>query len=774
MIEAIKKLHRAANYLAVSQLYLRDNFLLERPLVLADIKPRLHGHWGSVPGITFLYAQLNALIKRTQASMMFLLGPGHGFPGLQAQLFIEGSLKEFYPEATHTYDGIGYISRLFSWPYGFPSHSNPGTPGAIVEGGELGYSLSTAYGAVLDNPDLIACCLVGDGEAETGPLAASWNLNKLLDPATNGAVLPVLHLNGYKISGPTISGRMSNRELKSLYYGLGYDPVIISGSGDKVYKDMHDALDDAYKKIRAIQANARNTASHGAVPRWPMIIMKTPKGWGGIKKIGDLKIEGNYASHQIVYADADQNKRGMRAIEKWMRTYHFEELFSKNDGFIREIKDIIPEDGLRMGMNRHTQGGKMLKPLILPSLENLEIKTKTASSMESMGQFLKEIFILNKSARNFRLMSPDETYSNKLEAVFDVEKRAWVGQSKPWDKDMAHNGRVMEILSEHALEGLMHGYVLTGRHAVFASYEAFIQVVVSMVDQYAKFLAASREFPWRGEISSLNFVLTSPGWRQDHNGYSHQNPGFVSNMLDKHHQFVRVYFPADANTTLAVTAECLRRRTAINIIVVGKPQEPQWHTLVQAREELAAGISIWDFASHDNPDIVICGTGDYLTLEALAAVDILRREVPSLRIRFVNILELTVLGIGEQKHPLSRDAFEKYFTEDKPVIFNFMEYPNTLRQAISGQRNPERFSVHGYIDRGSTTTPEDLHVRSRTSRWHLVIEALELMKARGGVPMLEADELIDVYQAKFAAHVEYVKRIGDDLDEIKNWKWSTS
>lgn len=776
-IESIKKLVRVANYLTATQIYLQSNFLLENPLSFDDIKPRLLGHWGTCPGINFVYANLNYLIKKHKIDMLFVLGPGHGFPGLQANLFLEGTLQKYYKEATVDEKGLSYISKNFSWPYGFPSHSNPGTPGVILEGGELGYSLSTAYGSVLDNPDLISACLVGDGEAETGPMAGSWHLNKLIDPKNDGAVLPILHLNGYKISGPTIFGRMTNRELKSLFYGYGYEPIIVEGHSDKVYKKMADVLEKAYQSIRSTQEKAR-LEKKSDPPRWPMIILKTPKGWTGIKSLHGEKIEGNCLSHQVVGTSAKTSRVELKAVEKWMRSYKFNEIFDKNSGLAKDILDIIPEDEYKMGQNKHAFGALSYKPLILPDIKSIAINfdvanpgTTFASSMKKVGHCLKEIFDLNKENKNFRLMSPDETYSNKLDEVFVFTKRVFELPLKKWDKDLASSGRVMEMLSEHNLQGLAQGYILTGRHAIFASYEAFVQIVSNMADQYAKFLKHMREIHWRGGVASLNYILTSPGWRQDHNGFSHQNPGFISNMLEKHGCFVHVYFPSDANSALAVLEKCLKSKNEINIIAAGKTDEPQWLTLDQAQKELEKGLSVWDFASDENPDIVISAVGDYLVKEALAAIDILRKIVPEIRIRFVNIVELTAAGFSEGECKVPFMDFEKYFTKDKPVIFNFYGYPETFKQVLFGEKNQERFLVHGYTESGSTTTPFDMQLRNNTSRWHLVIEALGLMGERGLVSADKAEKLMAQYKDKIIKHKDYIIKHGVDPEEITNWQW---
>jgi xylulose-5-phosphate/fructose-6-phosphate phosphoketolase len=775
-IELIKKYVRAANYISATQIYLLDNFLLERKLTFDDIKPRLLGHWGTCPGINFVYANLNHLIKKHNAEMMFVLGPGHGFPAIQANLFLEGTLAKYYPEATQNENGLGYLLKNFSWPYGFPSHSNPGTPGVILEGGELGYSLSTSYGAALDNPDLIVACLVGDGEAETGPTATAWHLNKFMDPKINGAVLPILHLNGYKISGPTIFGRMSNKELKSLFYGYGYEPFIVEGTDAKVYENMFHTMEKSYELIRKIQSEARSGATVVA-PRFPMIVLRTPKGWTGIKKLKGEKIEGNFLSHQVVAPNAKTDKSELTAIEKWFKSYKFEELFDKSGGFSEEIKSLVPEPKLRMGDNNHTFGGeRAMKELILPEAEQFAEDavvpgTIGSSSMRRAGLFLNEVFKLNKDNRNFRFLSPDETYSNKLDVIFETTSRAFVWPMKEWDKDMSPSGRVIEMLSEHSLQGIMQGYVLTGRHAVFASYEAFIQIISSMLDQYSKFIKIAREFSWRGDIPALNYILTSSGWRQEHNGFSHQNPGFIGNILQKPGCFASVYFPPDGNSTLEVLKKCLSSKNKINIIAAGKTQEPRWLTPELAKKEMEAGLMTWEFASDENPDIILSAVGDYLTKESLAAIDIIKTDAPEIKIRFVNIMELSALGMGNAECRVPLD-FESYFTHDKPVVFNFHGYPETLKQVLFDRATDHRFSVHGYIENGSTTTPFDMHVRNGTSRFHLAKEVFAKM-AEGGVIVKEkADMLIQKYDKKLADHQIYIKKFGVDPDEIENWKWT--
>ncbi len=770
VVQYLKKYVRAANYLSAIQIYLQYNILLEEKLTPEDIKPRLLGHWGTCPGINFVYANLNYLIKKHNLNMMFVLGPGHGYPGLQANLFIEGTLAKFYPNAKQTNEGIEYITKNFSFPYGFPSHSNPGTPGVILEGGELGYALSTSYGAILDNTGLIVACLVGDGEAETGPTAAAWHLNKFIDPKTNGAVLPILHLNGYKISGPTIFGRMSNKELKSLFYGYGYCPIIVEGKNP--YSKMINALEKSYKIIKDIQIKARGKSSLVS-PRFPMIILKTPKGWTGIKNLDGDKLEGNCLSHQVIAKEAKENKIHLTAVEKWLKSYKFYELFDRKSGFIQEIMYLVPKN--RMGSNIHAFA-KDYKPLKLPDIKKFEEEVPFpgiigSSSMRRTGSYLNEVFKLNK--KNFRLFSPDETYSNKLDEIFRTTKRAFVWPLKSWDRDISPSGRVIEILSEHSLQGLAQGYILTGRHCIFASYEAFVEIVSSMADQYAKFLSQANTVSWRGNIASLNYILTSSGWRQEHNGFSHQNPKFITGMLEKSGDFTRVYFPPDGNSTLVVLEHCLKSKNGINIIVAGKTLEPRWLTAQQAREAMQHGMMTWEFASDKNPDIIFAAAGDYLTKESLAAIQILNNIAPEIKIRFVNIVELSSFGIGSKTH-MAGGLYEKYFTKNKPVIVNYHGYPNDIKQMLLYQNNPGRFSVHGYTEHGSTTTPFDMHVRNETSRYHLVTEALSLMAEMKVMNKEKSQTLIQEYQKKLKDHCVYIKKHGVDPIEISEWKWKAN
>ncbi len=802
-IENIKKYVRAANYLSVGQIYLQSNFLLKDKLTFDDIKTRLLGHWGTCPGINFTYGCLNNLIKKTDANMMFVLGPGHGFPAIQSNIFLEGTLGKYYKDAQKTEEGIAYITKNFSWPYGFPSHTSPMTPGAILEGGELGYSLSTSYGAVLDNPDLIVSCLIGDGEAETASLATSWHLNKFIDPAKNGAVLPILHLNGYKISGPTIFGRMQNSDLKSLFKGYGYEPIIVEGHNDKVYEKMVKALDEAYASIKAIQKEARENPDKPREDyyRFPMIVLKTPKGWTGIKKLYSFdfdgkgqkfegKVEGNCLSHQVVGKEMKTDKKELKALEKWMKSYKFEELFSAKGGpasgwdgkscFSEGVEANIPKEGLRMGNNPVAFGlkkGDTSKDLTIPAVEKFETKINSpgevsGSAMHKIGEYFAEVVKLNKEKRNFRLFSPDETYSNRLQAMFKETTRAFTGKIEEWDTDMSRDGRVIEMLSENSLQGLAQGYTLTGRYAFYPSYESFIMIVTSMADQYSKFLKVARQTEWRGDTPSLNYIVSSTGWRQEHNGFSHQNPGFIDNLLQLHHDFINVYFPVDENEAVLIAEKCLKSKNEINVIVSEKTVEPVWLTGEQAKTEVEKGLSIWDFPSDENPDIVIGGCGQYLTKEALAAVQLLKEEVPEAKIRFVNIVELSPNTVGHSKK-ISQSEFEKYFTNDKPVIFNFHGYPETLKQIVFDYQNiANRISIHGYMESGSTTTPLDLHIRNKTDRYNLTIEAVEKLAQAGVVEKEKARRITEKYQQKIKEHKEYILKVGDDPEEILNWKWS--
>lgn len=778
MTETISQLDRyvrAANYLTVAQLYLQGNQLLTRPLEPSDIKPRLLGHWGTCPGINFIYAHLNRLIKQEQAELLLILGPGHGFPALQANLFLEGTLGEYYPQATRDRAGIEYLTRQFSWPGGFPSHTNPGTPGAILEGGELGYSLATAYGAVLDSPELIAACVIGDGEAETGPLAAAWQLVKLVDPGTNGTVLPILHLNGYKISQPTLFGRMSTEDLQSYFHGLGYLPILVDAASDNGHESMIAALDVAYNQIRLVKTNARANPTGGPW-QMPVIILRTPKGWTGIKELGGEPIEGTWRSHQIPAPCAKSDPTERALVEGWLRSYRFDELFDVELGFVSDVLSLIPKAQLRMGKNPKTFGGSITVPLDLPDVgpfaeDATAPGTIGSSSMRRAGAYLADVFRRNEDSKNFRFFSPDETYSNKLDEIFTATERAYAARTLPTDIDQSPAGRSVELLSEHALQGLLQGYVLTGRHGVFASYEAFAPIVSSMLDQYAKFLKVAKTIAWRGDISSLNYILTSSGWRQEHNGFSHQNPGFLDDVLRRHSHNARVYLPADATSMLAVLRYCLASTNGINVIVAGKTVEPRWLTPALALRELESGMMTWEFASDDNPDIVFVGIGDYLTKEALAAVQLLKSDIPHVRLRFVNVLELSCLA---RQNNRMRDGISliEYLTASKPVIVNFHGYPETIQQLLFASGiDPRRVSIHGYLEQGSTTTPFDMQVRNQTSRYHLAIDATQHMIQIGVIDTATAAPIIDRYQHVLDQHQTYIREHGVDLPEVEDWQW---
>lgn len=775
-ISAIQKYIRAANYLTVTQIYLRDNFLLKQPLSAKDIKQRLFGHWGTCPGINFVYAHLQYTVKKYDQSTIFVLGPGHGFPALQANLFLEGTLSKYFKDATLDEKGIAYVSKMFSWPYGFSSHSNPEAPGLILEGGELGYSLATAYGAVLDNPDLLAVCMIGDGEAETGPISSAWHLNKLIDPSINGAVLPVLHVNGYKISGPTIFGRMSDDELTELFRGYGYEPFFVKAQ-DSIDEVMQKTLDTCIDRIKHIKKEWKSGKSFK--PRFPMIILQTPKGWTGVKELKNKKVEGNIAAHQVVAPNARKDEVELSAIDLWLRSYKFEELFDEKNGFDKDMLSILPKESLRIGNNPHVFSQKIYKPLVLPDPKKLEKEMQapgklTSQSMKNAGSYLKEVFVLNEPEKNFRVMSPDETYSNRLDAIFDVTSRAFVWPYTADDKHMSHDGRVMEMLAEHNLHGLAQGYILSGRHAVFATYEAFAQIFSSMTHQYEKFLKVFRSLSWRGDVASLNIMLSSVLWRQEHNGFTHQNPSFTSGMLEKHDCKIAAYYPVDDNSMVAILDEVLRSKAGINIIIAGKSVEPRWQTMTQALKQVQdGGIATWDFASDKNPDVVVVGIGDYMVRESLAAIEMLKMAAPDLRLRFVNVQKLSGrCECADTYHP-QLPHFESYVTDEKPVIVNFHGYPETFENMLLRIKNPGRFSVHGYKEFGGTTTPFDMLVRNHTDRYHIAIDMLEKAKETKAIDEKTAKKLIDRYNEALEQHHDYVITYGVDPVELEEWHFDT-
>lgn len=776
LLARIERYRRAANYLSAAQVYLQDNCLLEEPLRPEHIKARLLGHWGTTPGINLVYAHMNRLIRDHDASVLLVTGPGHGAAANLANLYLEGTLAEFYPDLTFDREGLARFVRSFSWPAGFPSHLSPGTPGCIHEGGELGYALATAYGAALDTPDLIVACIVGDGEAETGATATAWHSNKFLDPVTCGAVLPILHLNGYKIASPTIFGTMSTEELVALFTGYGYLPLFVDGPDYDTA--MYVAVEQAYQTIRAVQRRARS-GRLDVPPRWPLLIVRSPKGWTGIEAIDGQPVAGSHRSHQVPAGDVKDNPESLELIEGWLRSYHPEELFDAHGRPVPEVLELPPQGDRRMGMNPHAYGARMRRDLQLPPWkaygpEVTRPGVTTASSTRALGAYLRDLIEQNRAARNFRIVCPDELESNRLDAVLEATDRAYVWPVKPTDEHLALDGQVMEILSEHTCQGWLQGYLLTGRHGLFPCYEAFATIVDSMVSQYAKFLKQSNEIPWRGQVPSLNYLLTSEGWRQDHNGYSHQVPGFIDQLLNKKASMVRIYLPPDANCLLQTIDHCLRTTQYINLVIASKQNLLQWLTPEQAAEHCRAGASIWPWAGtgiDEEPDLVMAAAGDILTIESMAAVWLLRREAPDLRVRVVNVADLMVLGLHtEHPHGLTEQQFVSLFTSNKPVLFNFHGYPNALKALLFERPHGARFTINGYREEGTTTTPLDMHVRNGTSRYHLVIQAAQQAGWRLGAE--RARQLVEQYEQKIAAHGEYVRLHGDDPPEVRNWKWS--
>jgi xylulose-5-phosphate/fructose-6-phosphate phosphoketolase len=776
-LSRIERYRRLANYLAVAQIYLRDNVLLKKPLGFDDVKERLLGHWGTCPGINMVYAHLNGLICRHNVNMFLVTGPGHGAPANLANLYLEGSLKEFYPELSLDKDGLTDFIKRFSTPNGFPSHLYPGTPGAIHEGGELGYALATSFGAVMDNPDLVVACIVGDGEAETGPTAAAWHSYKFIDPKESGAVLPVLHLNGYKISSPTIFGTMSDNELVDLFGGYGYNPRIVQDSD--LDADLYGAMEWAYSEIRRIQDASRN-GKRIIAPRWPVIIFKSPKGMSGIKEMDGEPVEGTHRSHQVPNKDAKTNKTSLKLLEDWLRSYNPDELFDKDGAPKPEILEICPKGILRMGLNPHTFGHNMWKPLNLPDIYHYEFKlnsnrgTVFASPMEELGKYLAGV--VKNNLQTFRIFSPDELESNKLHGVFKETARNFQWPLKEYDSYIgAEGGRVIEILSEHTCQAFLQGYILTGRHGIFPSYEAFLGVITTMMDQFGKFIKFSRQFPWRGPVASLNYLETSTLWRQEHNGFSHQNPSFINSVLDQQADNARIYFPPDANCLISTVDHCLRSRGYVNLVVANKNPQPQWLSMNEAIEHCRAGASIWRWASTDDgldPDITIAGIGDVPTIEVLACARILKEDIPELRLRVVNINDLMVLEEhSSHPHGLAESWFNALFTPDKPVIFNFHGYPSAVKQLLFGRPNIHRFIVNGYLEEGSTTTPFDMLIRNQISRYHLATQALKYVSRSNLKVAAKANELANAYHHKLEEIQTYIMKYADDPDEIINWKW---
>jgi xylulose-5-phosphate/fructose-6-phosphate phosphoketolase len=772
---AIARYRRAANFLAAAQVYLQDNCLLEEPLRPEQVKPRLLGHWGTCPGINLIYAHLNRLIRAHGASVLLVTGPGHGAAANLANLYLEGTLAEFYPDLTRDRAGLFRLVRGFSWPGGFPSHLSPGTPGVINEGGELGYALATAFGAALDNPDLLVACIVGDGEAETGPTAAAWHGTKYLDPLTCGAVLPILHLNGYKIASPSIFGTMDDAELLSLFRGYGYAPLLVEGPNYDAA--LAEALERAYADILTIQQAARSAGSR-LRPRWPMLILRTPKGWTGIKEVEGKPVEGSFRSHQVPVEDVRENPESLALLEGWLRSYRPDELFDAGGRPAADILATCPAGDQRMGTCPHAYGGDIRRDLALPRWQEYGPAAATpgaerASSMRALGGYLRDTMRRTEQTRNFRIVCPDELASNRLDAVFEATSRAYVWPVGEHDEHLAPDGRVMEILSEHTCQGWLEGYLLTGRHGLFPCYEAFIAIVDSMVNQYAKWLKQSLEVQWRAPLASLNILLSSEGWRQDHNGYSHQGPGFIDHLLNKKASAVRVYLPPDANCTVQTIDHCLRSSNYINLVIASKQPLPQWLAPDAAEAHCRAGASIWRWASSDDgddPDLVLASAGDNVTLELMAAVWLLRRDAPELRVRVVNVADLMVLGTrNEHPHGLTAAAFAELFTADRPVLFNFHGYPNAVQALLFERPNVQRFTINGYQEEGTTTTPFDMHIRNGTSRYHLVMQALQATErvAPGRVQLL-----VEAYQQATHTHRQYIERHGEDPAEISEWGWA--
>jgi xylulose-5-phosphate/fructose-6-phosphate phosphoketolase len=776
-LQAIDAYWRAANYLSVGQIYLLDNPLLRQELTPQHIKPRLLGHWGTTPGLNFVYAHLNRIIRRYDLNMIFVAGPGHGGPGVVANTYLEGTYSELYPEMSRDAEGLSKLFKQFSFPGGIPSHAAPETPGSIHEGGELGYSLAHAFGTAFDNSDLIVACVVGDGEAETGPLATAWHSNKFLNPVTDGAVLPILHLNGYKIASPTVLARITREEIESLFRGYGYQPYVVEGSDPgPMHQGMAATLDRVVARIRAIQAEARANGQP-ARPRWPMIILRTPKGWTGPKEVDGKKTEGSWRSHQVPLVDLVTRPEHVRQLEQWMKSYRPEELFDGAGTLVPEVAELAPKGPRRMGANPNANGGALLQDLKMPDFHDYEVRVPepgrvVAEATRVLGGFLRDVMRRNLASRNFRVFGPDETTSNRLGALFEVTDRTWMAEGNPDDEQLSPDGRVMEILSEHTCQGWLEGYLLTGRHGFFSCYEAFIHIVDSMFNQHAKWLKVTRQIPWRRPIASLNYLLTSHVWRQDHNGFSHQDPGFIDHVVNKKAEVIRVYLPPDANTLLSVTDHCLRSRHYVNVIVAGKQPALQYLGMDDAVKHCTAGIGIWEWASNDRggePDVVMACCGDVPTLETLAAVKLLRQHVPALKIRVINVVDLMRLQPPrEHPHGLSDREFDALFTTDRPIIFAFHGYPWLIHRLTYRRTNHSNLHVRGYKEEGTTTTPFDMVVLNDLDRFHLVDDVLDRVPGLGSGMAYVKEAMRD----KLIEHKAYVRTYGDDMPAIRDWKWS--
>jgi xylulose-5-phosphate/fructose-6-phosphate phosphoketolase len=770
---------RAANYLSVGQIYLKDNPLLERPLTLDDVKPRLLGHWGTTPGLNFLYVHWNRLIRERDLNLLYVIGPGHGGPALVANTYLEGSYTEIYPHIEQNRDGIKRLFRQFSWPYGIPSHVAPETPGSIHEGGELGYSLVHAYGAAFDNPGLIVACVIGDGEAETGPLATSWHGNKFLNPATDGAVLPILHLNGYKIANPTVLARIPHAELESLMRGYGYEPFTLEGDDPlTMHQQAAAVFDKIFDRIAEIQKVAREALAKGETlerPAWPMLIMRTPKGWTGPKFVDGKPVENTWRAHQVPFAELREKPDHLRLLEEWMRSYKPEELFDEKGALRAEVAGIAPKGRRRMGMNAHSNGGLLLEPLKMPNFRDFAVKIegrgqKDVESTRVLGQLLHGVMEANKEQKNFRVFGPDETASNRLGDVITGTGKEWMEETLPVDENLSQTGRVVEMLSEHMCQGWLEGYLLTGRHGFFNCYEAFIHIVDSMVNQHAKWLKVTRHIPWRKPIASLNYLLSSLVWRQDHNGFSHQDPGFIDHLVNKKGEVVRVYLPPDANTLLSVADHCLRSKNYINLIVAGKQPAPQWLTIDEAVTHCTTGLGIWPWASKDagSPDVVMACSGDVPTLETLAAVCLLRTLAPDLKIRVVNVVDLMALEPpSEHPHGLADEDYDQIFPPATPTVFAFHGYPWLIHRLTYRRHHHDQLHVRGYKEEGTTTTPFDMCVLNNIDRFQLALDAIRRVPRLSG----QVDAAEQWYSEAIQRHHLYVAENGDDLPEIRDWRW---
>lgn len=771
-LEKIDRFWRAANYLSIGQIYLQDNVLLREPLKPEHVKKRLLGHWGTVPGLNLIYVHLNRLIQDTGAQFLYIAGPGHGGPALRANVWLEGVMTEIYPDLTQDATGLQKFMREFSWPGGVPSHVSPPTPGSLHEGGELGYSLAHAYGAAFDRPDLIVACVIGDGEAETGALAASWHSNRFLNPSRDGAVLPILHLNGYKIAGPTLFGRMKDERVHAFFSGCGYQVRFVQGDDpQEVHRQLWAAMTWAYGEIRQIQQRARLEGVH-RMPQWPLIVLRTLKGWTGPHRVDGKLVEGTFRSHQVPILHVLDNPSHLKLLEEWLRSYRPQELFDARGAPMPDLTSCVPLGDLRMGACPYANGGLLLQDLKLPDFKTFALFCPIPGAVEGeatreLGKYLRDVIRLNP--HNFRLFCPDETSSNRLDAVFDVTGRTYLGELHEGDESLSADGRVMEVLSEHLCQGWLEGYLLSGRHGLFPCYEAFAMIVDSMLNQHGKWLKACRELDWRKPIASLNYLLTSHAWRQDHNGYSHQGPGFIESVMQKKSQVARIYLPPDANCLLSTMDHCLRSRNYINLIIAGKQPMPQWLDMEAAVAHCTAGISEWKWASNtDFPEIVLAGAGDIPTLEILAATSLLRAHAPDLKVRVVNVVDLfTLMSHRLHPHGLDDQAFEVLFPVEAPVIFAFHGYPHDIHELIFNRRNAQRFHVRGYIEEGTTTTPFDMVVCNRVSRYHLAIEALHSIPRRQS----ESGDLITSWEKKLLEHRQYICLHGTDMPEILNWRW---